>query len=167
MSDKKAIIYSSCAPNKSQTKKFLKFLKEKYNEDIELEFQQSDAFPGGFRLEVGNDLYDYSVNGRFKQLKDTLVSVPKSNGNIIPLLKQAIDNFEATAVKREVGSVISVIDGIADIKGLDNASYGEIIVFSSGVKGMVQNICPDKISCILFSEDGDVSQGSSCYRSYK
>lgn len=167
MSDKKAIIYSSCAPDKSQTKKFLKFLKEKYNEDIELEFQQSDAFPGGFRLEVGNDLYDYSVNGRFKQLKDTLVSVPKSNGNIIPLLKQAIDNFEATAVKREVGSVISVIDGIADIKGLDNASYGEIIVFSSGAKGMVQNICPDKISCILFSEDGDISQGSSCYRSYK
>ncbi len=166
MSEIKAVIYSSLAPNQEQEKKFKQFLNKKYGE-IELVWEKTDAFPGGFRLEVGEEIYDWSVNGRFRQLKDALDSVPTTNGNIIPLLKEAVTNFNFKAVSEEVGVVISVVDSIVDIKGLDSAVYGEIIVFSSGVKGMVQNISKDKISCILFGSDDEVMQGSAAYRTGK
>lgn len=163
----KAVIYSSVAPTKAQEEKFKLFITKKYGADFTLTWQETSAFPGGFRLEVGNEVYDWSVNGRFRQLQDALAKVPTNNGNIIPLLKETVDNFNFKAVSEEVGTVISVVDSIVDIIGLDSAVYGEIIVFSSGVKGMVQNISKDKISCILFGSDEEVMQGSAAYRTGK
>ena len=75
MNDKKlaARIYSAVAPSDEQRARFEKFIEKKYGEGVELEWIEADAFPGGFRLEVGNDVYDWSVGGRFRQLRDTLV----------------------------------------------------------------------------------------------
>ncbi len=166
MESKKAIIYSSIRPNDKQEKKFIEFLTKKYGE-IELEWKESQAFPSGFRLEVGFDIYDWSVNGRFNQLKDTLAKVPDTNGNIIPVLKEAIEGFSPKVNASEVGIVESVVDGIVRIKNLDTATYGEVLQFSSGVKGMVQNINSDYVMCILFGGEDDVVQGESVYRTHK
>lgn len=162
-----AKIYAEVKPTSAQEKKFIEFLKNKYQEEIELEFVQSNAFPGGFRLEIGNEIYDWSVNGRYSKLSDTLRKVPVTNGNIIPLLKEAISTYHVDVEAKEVGEVVSVIDSIVEVKGLDNATYGEIIIFSNGVKGMVQNITEESISCILFARPEEVSEGSSCYRTGK
>lgn len=166
METKKAIIYSSAKPNANQEKKFIEFLNKKYG-SVTLEWCESQAFPSGFRLEVGSDIYDWSVNGRFKQLKDTLDKVPTSSGNIIPILKDTINNFKPQANANEVGTVVSVIDGIVTVKGLDHATYGEVLQFSSGVKGMVQNINKNYIMCILFGDEKEVCQGESVYRTKK
>lgn len=166
MESKKAVIYSSVRPNEVQEQKFKDFLKKKYG-DVTLEWKESQAFPSGFRLEVDSEIYDWSVNGRFNQLKDTLAKVTTSNGNIIPILKSTIENFKPEALSSEVGTVISVIDGIAKIKGLDNATYGEVLEFSSGVRGMVQNINPQNVMAILFASQDEVCQGESVYRTKK
>ena len=50
----------------------------------------------------------------------------------------------------EVGTVVSVGDGIANIYGIEHAMYGEIVTFENGLKGMVQDIQKDTIGCILF-----------------
>lgn len=164
---KSAILYSSAPPSPEQEKRFKSFIAEKYGEDTEFVWKESDAFPGGFRLEVGAEIYDWSVNGRFRQLKDTLTHVPSSNGNIIPLLKETVRSWTPKALAEEVGTVTSVGDGIATVEGLENAAYGEILLFSSGVRGMVQDLRRSEIGCILFDTDDEVCEGSSVKRTGK
>lgn len=163
----KGIIYSAVAPTAEQTKGFAKFIEEKYNASGEIEWKKSDAFPGGFRLEIGNDVYDWSVNGRFRQLYDAISEIPRTNGNIIPLLKETIRNWTPDALAEETGEVVFIGDGIAEVSGLENAEYGEILMFSSGVRGMVQDLREDRIGCVLFDSDDDVYEGSSVKRTGK
>ena len=110
-----ARIYASVPPNEAQRARFEAFLKKKYGEDIALEFHESSLFPGGFRLEVGAEIYDWSVNGRFRQLRDTLTQVADEEGSIIPLMKETLGSWTPAALAEEVGSVRSVGDGIAEI----------------------------------------------------
>lgn len=163
----KAKLYSNLCPNESQRQRFERFLNNKYGKDIPLEWVETDAFPGGFRLEVGNEVYDWSVGGRFQQLRDTLVKVPTRNGNVIPLLKETISSWTPEAMAQQVGEVLTVGDGIATVKGLDYATYGEILLFTDGVRGMVQDIREDEIGCILFDDDESVTEGSTVHRTGK
>lgn len=162
-----AKLYSALQPSKDQQARFGKFLKNKYGQDVELEWIESDAFPGGFRMEVGNDIYDWSVGGRFRQLRDTLVQVPTDNGNIIPLLKESISSWTPEALAEQVGEVTTVGDGIATVRGLGQATFGEILLFTDGVRGMVQDIRQNEIGCVLFNDDEGVTQGSSVKRTGK
>ena len=162
-----AVIYSAAEPSDSQKARFGQFLKKKYGAEVPLKWEKSDAFPGGFRLEVGSDIYDWSVGGRFRQLRDTLVKVPTNNGNIIPLLKESISSWTPEAMAEQVGEVITVGDGIATVAGLPHATFGEILLFADGVRGMVQDIRRDTIGCVLFSSDESVTQGSSVKRTGK
>ena len=60
----------------------------------------------------------------------------------------------------EVGTVITVGDGIASIYGIDHAMYGEIVTFENGLKGMVQDIRRNEIGCIPFGSDTRISEGT-------
>ena len=162
-----AILYSITAPDAKQEQRFKAFLEKKYGEPVELKWEKSEAFPGGFRLEYGNEIYDWSVNGRFQQLRDTLASVPLHNGNIIPLIKETVETWTPQAMAQEVGVVTTVGDGIATIKGLEGATYGEILLFASGVRGMVQDLREHEIGCILFDEGEEVFEGSTVKRTGK
>lgn len=167
MENAKALLYSAAPPDAEQNKRFLAFLKAKYHEDISLEWVQSDSFPGGFRLEVGSEIYDWSVNGRFQQLKDTLANVPEKNGNVIPLIKETLKDWTPKALPQEVGTVLTVGDGIVIVSGLENVVYGEILIFSSGIKGMVQDLRKHEVGCILFGDDGEISEGDTVRRTGK
>ena len=161
-----AVLFSDTALSAEQEQGFLKFLKGRYGE-VELIWKESRAFPGGFRLEVGDELYDWSVNGRFRQLRDVLAEVPKSNGNIIPLIKETVRDWTPKALAEEVGTVKTVGDGIATVSGLNNAAYGEILMFSSGVRGMAQDLRRNEIGCILFGGEEEIYAGSSVKRTGK
>lgn len=164
---KHAVLYSDTAPTGEQEQRFHSFLSQKYGTDVTLTWKQSNAFPGGFRLEVDTEIYDWSVNGRFQQLKDTLTKVPCKNGNIIPLMKETVKSWTPQALAQEVGTVLTVGDGIATVEGLENATYGEILLFSSGIRGMVQDLREDEIGCILFGSDDDIYEGSTVKRTGK
>ena len=163
----RAKLYAAELPTKEQKARFLAFLRKKYGENVSLVFEKTDAFPGGFRLEVGAEVYDWSVNGRFRQLRDILTEVPKKNGDVIPLLSDAVQAWAPKAVSEELGTVISVGDGVATVSGLGRVSYGEIVEFSSGVRGMVQDLKRDSVGCILFGDDELVSEGGAVRRTMK
>ncbi len=162
-----AKLYAAEPPSKKQEARFLAFLKEKYGKDVTLAFVASEAFPGGFRLEVGADVYDWSVNGRFRQLREILTEVPKKNGDIIPLIGGAVRDWSPQALPEELGTVLSVGDGVASVSGLGRVSYGEIVEFSSGVRGMALSLGRERVGCILFGEDGLVSEGGAVRRTGK
>ena len=160
-----ACLYAALPPTKEQEERFLAFLKERYHEEFTLEYRESKAYPGGFRLEVGAEVFDWSLSGRFRQLKDALMQAIGESGDIIPLLRTRLDEWTPKAIAEEIGTVLSVGDGIAEVSGLEHAEYGEILLFSAGIRGMVLNLKRESVGCILFGDESAVSEGSAVRRS--
>ena len=161
------------APDAAQLKGIQAFVQKQYKDSGEISFElEADAsIGGGFILEAGNEVYDWSTKGRLQQFQEKLsgagAQTAASTENIISILRAEIENFELEAQDREIGTVSWVGDGIANIDGIDHAAYGEIIVFDCGVKGMVQDIRRDEIGCILFGRDVEIREGSGAARTGK
>ncbi len=161
----RAILRAPEAPSAEQKVRFEAWLERKYGSGISLEWQEDRSFSGGFRLMVGSELYDWSSEGRLEQLNESLQNISGGSEKLLPLLKSAIDDWQPEALPQEVGTVTNVGDGIANVDGLDRAAYGEIILFDHGVKGMVQNLSPGGVGCVLFGDYELVRAGSRARRS--
>ena len=72
-----------------------------------------------------------------------------SSEEIISILKEKIENYDAMCQEQETGKVISVGDGIATIYGIDHAMYGEIVTFENGEKEWfrISVRIPSDVSC--------------------
>ena len=90
-----------------------------------------------------------------------------NSDEIISILKEEIANYDEISKDKEVGTVVSVGDGIATIYGIDHAAYGEIVTFENGLKGMVQDIRQNSIGCILFGDDREIGEGTRVFRTGK
>ena len=159
-----AVLLSAVRPSQEQEKRFLAFLAEKYGEGTTLTWQKSDDYPDGFHLEVGAEVYDWSAGGRLSQFKDALEKLAATQGDVIPLLKETVLSWTPQAMAQEVGTVLTVGDGIARVDGLEGAAYGEVLLFDGGVRGMVQDLSEDSVGCILFDDDASVCAGSTVRR---
>ena len=78
---------------------------------------------------------------------------------ISKVIKDQIANFGTQAQVSEVGSVLSVGDGIARIHGLDQVQAGEMVEFSNGVKGMALNLEADNVGVVIFGSDAEIKEG--------
>ena len=162
-----AVLQSAKAPTDKQRSRLLAFLKRTYGQEPELTWQQDDSLEKGFRLKAGSDVYDWSLEGRMRQFQERMQQLEPGQENIVPLMRQAIENWTPAAQAEEVGQVLTVGDEIATVSGLERAEYGEILVFSNGVKGMVQDLRRDCVGCILFGGSEDIAQGSIVRRTGK
>lgn len=163
----KAVIYSDTPPSPEQLERFTAFVFQKYALNIVPEWEKSDKYAGGFCLVVGEDVYDWSAEGRLKQFKNRLKSAAVGGGKIIPIIRKAVDEFSPEVIADEHGTVLEVGDGIALCEGMRHAAYGEIVVFESGVRGMVQDLRSDTVGCVMFGDARSVSAGSVVYRTGK
>ena len=89
------------------------------------------------------------------------------NNDIISMLKSEITNFDAKMQVSETGTVITIHDGIVNVYGLNNAMYGELIEFETGVKGIVQNVNENSVGCVLLGSDHGLHEGSKAVRTKK
>ncbi|MBQ7676619.1 MAG: F0F1 ATP synthase subunit alpha, partial [Lachnospiraceae bacterium] len=75
-------------------------------------------------------------------------------------IKAAVDSWNVSSKPEEEGWVVSVGDGIAIVEGLRGAVYGEVVRFSCGITGMVQDLRDTSIGVILFGEEQMITEGS-------
>ena len=157
------------APTEEQLDGIKQFVAHRYGEDgVVFEMKEDPTLVSGFKLTAGNEEYDWSAKGRLAQLQQRLSTVKTaSEKGIISILKAEIEDFDLNAEFQEIGTVQSVGDGIARIDGIDHAAYGEIVIFDSGVKGMVQDVRTDSIGVILFGSDVEIKEGSRVVRTGK
>ncbi|WP_370319657.1 F0F1 ATP synthase subunit alpha [Oricola sp.] len=83
---------------------------------------------------------------------------------ISAILKDQIKNFGQEAEVSEVGSVLSVGDGIARVYGLDNVQAGEMVEFPGGIRGMALNLETDNVGVVIFGTDRDIKEGDTVKR---
>ncbi|MBR2529883.1 MAG: F0F1 ATP synthase subunit alpha, partial [Lachnospiraceae bacterium] len=168
MNEKKtAVLYSSEQPAESDLARLADFLLEKYKEPISIGWKKDPDVTCGFRLVVGSDVYDWNKQGRLRQLQDALLALTGDGGDIIPLIKDTLTNWTPTVMVNEIGTVTTVGDGIATVSGLDDVTYGEILLFSGGVRGMALDLRRNETACILFDPEEEVCEGSTVKRTGK
>ncbi|HEY4996213.1 MAG TPA: F0F1 ATP synthase subunit alpha, partial [Aestuariivirga sp.] len=83
---------------------------------------------------------------------------------ISTILKKQIKDFDKGADVAEIGTVLSVGDGIARVYGLDNVQAGEMVEFPGGIKGMALNLETDNVGVVIFGADRDIKEGDTVKR---
>ena len=162
-----ALLYSADAPTDAQRQRFEAFLARTYpDRALTLTWRQDGRLAGGFRLEVGPDVYDWSVEGRLAQLRHAIDELD-AREDVLPLMRQAIEDWQPSTRPEEIGTVLTVGDEIATIAGLEDAVYGEVLIFSNGIRGMVQDLRPHELCCVLFGDSSGIEAGDPVRRTGK
>ena len=158
-----ALLLSPCPPTGEQKQAMEQVLSRRYGRPVDLTWQEDRSISSGFLIKLGDETIDWTAQGRLEQLKQQLSALPTGAGSVIPLIRETVDQWQPQIQARQAGRVLAVADGIASVSGLPGASYGEVLLFENGVRGMVQNLSQDQIDCILFDDESSVSEGSAVY----
>src|ERR1700754_2998944 len=86
---------------------------------------------------------------------------------ITELLRQQIENFEQRIQVDEVGTIVTLGDGIARVHGLDKVMAGELIEFPHGVAGLAMNLDEDQVGAVLLGDYTEIKEGDSVKRTGK
>jgi len=142
-----ATLYSAIALKEERLAILEAAISRRLEKEVKITMQIIDeSLLGGYKLLVDDLLYDFSTRSAL----NSLLADP--------------DNFEHSIEVLEVGTVLSVGDGIAFASGLQDAMSLEIIEFSSGTFGMVQNLEENRVGIILFGDFADVAVGDEVKR---
>src|SRR5437660_9377927 len=90
---------------------------------------------------------------------------PIKANEINEIIRQQIENFETGVTVSEVGTVIKVGDGIAEIHGLEKVMAGELLEFPQSVRGLALNLEEDKVGAVLFGDFQVIKEGDMVKRS--
>ena len=145
----KGVLYSAVPLKKAQVETLAAVVSKKIGQEVEIEVQIDEAVIGGYKLRVGDVLYDFTIASGLEQLKENH------------------ETFEPGLGVFEVGAVLSVGDGIAFSSGLGDVMSMEIVEFSSGTFGMVQNLEEARVGIVLFGDFSGVAVGDEVRRTGK
>ena len=106
-----AHLRSTDQPTEVQLQRFNQFLTRTYQKKIPLHWEYDESFQDGFRLQVGSDVYDWTLDGRVRQFQDYLRRIHPGHNDILPLMRQAVEEWEPFPAPEEIGEVLTVDNG--------------------------------------------------------
>ena len=127
--------------------------------EVILNVTVDDSLLSGYVLQIGDRVFDNSGRHAIDQM---MADKPS-----LATLKTRVEDYKPAATTAEGGTVISAADGVVDVKGMDQAVYGEIVTFDNGAKGMVESVEPDHLGIMLFDKIEEVGVGTLVTRSGK
>ena len=185
-------ITSAIALDEQTTESLGRTIGERTGRKIALATHVDPEILGGVILRVGNSILDASIRNRLEQLRRQVAQalgeaggparglrVPRRAGpplnqetimqinpdEITSILKSRIEGLDSgTAELTEVGTVLSVADGIARLHGLENCMSYEMLELPHGVTGLALNLESDNVGAVLFGEWERVSEGDTVRR---
>src|SRR5437879_9544496 len=83
---------------------------------------------------------------------------------ITKLIREQIENYESKIAVDEVGTVITLGDGIARVHGLDKVMAGELLSFPHGIAGIALNLEEDQVGVVLLGEYTEIKEGDEVKR---
>ena len=129
-------------------------------EDVEL--------MGGLRLRIGDTVYDATVAEQLYQfetgIKKEPITTDEAAKEVLDEFREKIDIFEPKIYEYQLGRVMQISDGICWMDGLADIMYGEVIEFDCGERGMILDIQPDRIGCVVFGTYENIESGSKVRR---
>ncbi|MEG0368184.1 MAG: F0F1 ATP synthase subunit alpha, partial [Coprobacillus sp.] len=86
---------------------------------------------------------------------------------ISALIKEQIKHYQDKIESKDVGTVMTVGDGVSLVHGLDNAMLGELLLFPQDIYGMVMNLEEDCVGAVLLGNEGSIKEGDEVKRTGK
>ena len=122
---------------------------------------------GGFQLRIGDTVYDRTVVNSIARLGALLNEREIEGGDAAQMLSGMADTVRHApkeANEYQVGRVLSVSDGICWLDGVSDIMFGEVVAFECGEHGMVLDIEPDRVGCIIFGRYEHIESLSRVHR---
>ena len=156
----KAYLHCARTPAEDAVERIRTQLKKQYGAaEVELTVSVEPDLISGYVLQVGGRVFDNSG-------KSALAAIT-ADAPSLAVMQTRVEDYKPAATTAEGGTVISVADGVVDVKGMDQAVYGEIVTFDNGAKGMVESVEPDHLGIMLFDKIEEVGVGTLVTRSGK
>ena len=156
----KAYLHCARTPAEDAVERIRTQLKKQYGAaEVELTVSVEPDLISGYVLQVGGRVFDNSG-------KSALAAIT-ADAPSLAVMQTRVEDSKPAATTAEGGTVISAADGVVDVKGMDQAVYGEIVTFDNGAKGMVESVEPDHLGIMLFDKIEEVGVGTLVTRSGK
>ena len=156
----KAYLHCARTPAEDAVERIRTQLKKQYGAaEVELTVSVEPDLISGYVLQVGDRVFDNSG-------KSALAAIT-ADAPSLAVMQTRVEDYKPAATTAEGGTVISAADGVVDVKGMDQAVYGEIVTFDNGAKGMVESVEPDHLGIMLFDKIEKVGVGTLVTRSGK
>ncbi len=129
---------------------------------------QDPTFIGGLRLRIGDTVYDGTVSEQLYHYEQSINNQPvtpeEAATEVLAEFSQKAAEFTPMIRVYQLGRVMQISDGICWMDGLADIMYGEVVEFECGESGMVLDIQPDRIGCVVFGEYENIESGSRVRR---
>ena len=156
----KAYLHCARTPAEDAVERIRTQLKKQYGAaEVELTVSVEPDLISGYVLQVGDRVFDNPG-------KSALAAIT-ADAPSLAVMQTRVEDYKPAATTAEGGTVISAADGVVDVKGMDQAVYGEIVTFDNGAKGMVESVEPDHLGIMLFDKIEEVGVGTLVTRSGK
>lgn len=123
---------------------------------------------GGLCLRIGDTVYDCTVTERLYQMERRMqkdcIEGTEDAARLAEELHEDLDAMTEQVFTYQLGRVLTVSDGICWMDGLADIMYGEVVEFASGNRGMVLDIQPGKIGCVIYGDYAHIESGSRVRR---
>lgn len=130
--------------------------------------REDESLLGGICLRIGDTLYDGTVTEQLYQLErrtqKDLIHGEESFEELVAELAADVAGVDHRVEEYQLGRVLTVSDGICWMDGLADIMYGEVVEFACGERGMVLDIQPGKIGCVIYGDFTHIESGSRVRR---
>ena len=128
-------------------------------EQLQLETKVRERYIAGVRLQVGDTVYDGTVKGILERCCEQISSVDSVDQELIDSLRAQLGAVNLDLGVYQVGTVISVSDGICRVSGISDAMAGELLELKGGLRGMVMDLEKDNVGAVLLGSYDTLQEG--------
>ncbi len=128
-------------------------------EQLQLETKVRERYIAGVRLQVGDTVYDGTVKGILERCCEQIASVDSLDQELIDSLRAQLGAVNLDLGVYQVGTVISVSDGICRVSGISDAMSGELLELKGGLRGMVMDLEKDNVGAVLLGSYDTLQEG--------
>ena len=137
------------------------------DDEVNIETDVDTSLIGGLRLQVGDTVYDGSLAHRLNVIRNSIVSEAVPEGDVAEALRGRLSKEQSKLDAFQVGTVITLSDGICRVSGLSDVMAGEMLEFSGGLRGLVMDLEKDNVGVVMLGNYDNVQDGDEVRRTGK
>ena len=137
------------------------------DDEVNIETDVDTSLIGGLRLQVGDTVYDGSLAHRLNVIRNSIVSEAVPGGDVAEALRGRLSKEQSKLDAFQVGTVITLSDGICRVSGLSDVMAGEMLEFSGGLRGLVMDLEKDNVGVVMLGNYDNVQEGDEVRRTGK
>ena len=137
------------------------------DDEVNIETDVDASLIGGLRLQVGDTVYDGSLAHRLNVIRNSIVSEAVPEGDVAEALRGRLSKEQSKLDAFQVGTVITLSDGICRVSGLSDVMAGEMLEFSGGLRGLVMDLEKDNVGVVMLGSYDNVQEGDEVRRTGK